>query len=84
MLLESFLPSSTPELASAAEAKPSSASSLGEYSAYSVPDLSSAGACSLAPLGSLLVSRLVCRRSVLVRLCSMLVRRLSVGGDEGM
>lgn len=84
MLLESFLVS-VPALASV-----SSASSRGEYSAYSLALLSSTGAyscrreCSLAPLARLLLSRLVRRRSVLVRLCSVLVLRLSVGDDDGM
>lgn len=83
MLFESFL-LSVPALASV-----SSASSLGEYSAYSLALLSSAGAyscrreCSLAPLARLL-SRLVRRRSVLVRRCSVLVLRLSVGLNDEM
>lgn len=85
MLFESFLVSTKP-----AFARVSSASSRGEYIAYSFALLSSAGAyscrreCSLAPLVRLLLSRLVRRRSVLVRLCSVLVLRLSVGDDDGM
>lgn len=64
-----------------ADANVFSLSSFGEYNAYSVPVLSSTGAYSR--LSELSLATLVLRLlSRLVRLYSMLVRRLSAGDDE--
>lgn len=78
ILLESFLVSS----AAGCAPRMFSASSLGEYSAYSFAgNFSSTGAYScLRELSLAALVRLLL--SLLVRLFSMLVRRLSVG-DEG-
>jgi hypothetical protein len=77
MLLESFLVSARLAVVGSLF----SDSSCGEYSACSFPALSSDGAYSLRSEFSLatLARRLL---SVLVLLCSVLVRRLSVGDEE--